>query len=196
MTAASAEPIEFEPVGRNSEAIPIGYFLLKLFDFAVFKFHDFAAVGANQMVMMALMGNIVVLRLGAEMPGLCQAGFTEKIEGAVDRRESEVRIFLRQLVIHFFGRDVFLLQERVEDELTLAGVLQLVFAEVCLQQLHLFYMFGHSVRPDLPRVKAIKDQRQDWVKGVVFERWSRGGCLTTIESRGYSSSIDETGAMG
>ena len=47
MTAVSAEPVEFEPVSGNREAVSSGDFLLELFDLAVFKLHDPAAVGAN-----------------------------------------------------------------------------------------------------------------------------------------------------
>ena len=47
MTAASAEAVEFKTVSRNSEAVPGRDFLLKLFDLAVFEFHDLAAVGAD-----------------------------------------------------------------------------------------------------------------------------------------------------
>jgi hypothetical protein len=147
MTAASAEAVEFEAVSGNGEAVPGGDFLLKLFDLAVFKLHDLAAVGANQMIVMTLVGNVVILRLRAEMPGLCQTCFAKKVEGAVDGCEPQVRVFLRQLVVHCFGGDVLLLEEGVENEFTLTRVLQLVLAEVRFQRLHLFHMFGHKVRP-------------------------------------------------
>ena len=41
-----------------------------------------------------------------------------------------MRVFLRQLMVHRFGSDVFLLEEGVKNEFALARVLQLVFAEV------------------------------------------------------------------
>ena len=151
MTAAAAEAVEFKAMGGNGEAVPGGDFFLEFFDLAVFKFHDLAAVGANQMVVMAFMGNVVVLRLGAEMAGLCQPGFAKEIERAVDGGESQMRIFFGQLVVHLFGGDVFLLKERIEDEFTLASELELVLAEVRFQRLHLFRMFRHRVRPTLLR---------------------------------------------
>jgi len=149
MTAASTESVKFKAVSGNSEAVPGRDFFLELFDLAVFEFHDLAAVGADQMVVVALVGNVVVLGLRAEMPGLCQTCFAKKVEGAVDGGEPQMRVFLRQLVVHRFGSDVFLLEERVEDELTLARILQLVFSEVRLQRLHLFHMFRHRVRASL-----------------------------------------------
>ena len=147
MTTASTEPVEFKAVSGNGETVPGRDFLLEFFDLAVFKFHDLAAVGANQVVVMALVGSIVILRLRAEMPGLRQTGFAKEVERAVDGCEPQMRVFFRQLVVHRFGSDVFLLEESVEDELTLARVLQLVFAEVRFQRFHLFHMFRHRVRP-------------------------------------------------
>lgn len=147
MTAASAEAVEFKTVSRNSEAVPGCNFFLELFDLAVFKLHDLAAVGANQMVVMTLVGNVVILRLRTEMPGLRQSGFAKQVERTVDGGEPQVRVFLRQLVIHLFGGDVLLLEEGVKNEFALARILQLVFAEVRFQRFHLFRMFGHRVRP-------------------------------------------------
>lgn len=147
MTAATAEAVELKTMGGNGEAVPGGDFLLELFNLAVFKFHDFAAVGANEMVVVAFMGNIVVLRLGAEMAGLRQASFAKQIERAVDRGQAQMRVLFGQLVIHLFRRDVFLLEERVENELTLASEFELMLAEVRFQRLHLFRMFRHRVPP-------------------------------------------------
>ncbi len=149
MTAASAEAVEFKAVSRNGEAVPGGDFLLKLFDIAVFKFHDLAAVGADQMVVVAFVGDVVVLRLRAEMSGLRQTCFAKQVERTVDGGQPQVRVFLRQLVIHLFGGNVFLLEECVKNELALARALQLVFAEMRFQRFFLFRVFGHSVRPTL-----------------------------------------------
>ena len=91
--------------------------------------------------MVAFMRNVVVLGLSAEVPGLGQAGFTEEVERAVNCRESQVRIFASQLVVHFFSRDVLLLEKCIEDQFTLACEFQLVFPEVLLQDPHFFDMF-------------------------------------------------------
>ncbi len=145
MTAAAAEPVEFEPVSGNREAVSSGDFLLELFDLTVFEFHDLPAIGADQMVVVALVGNVVILGLRAEMPGLCQTRLTKEVERAIDGREPQMRVFLRQLVVHLFGGDVLLLEEGVKNKLTLARILQLVFGEVRFQRVHLFRMFGHGV---------------------------------------------------
>ena len=77
MTAAGAEAVEFEAVGLDREAVACGDFFLKPFDVAIFEFHDLAAVGADQVIMMTLVRNVVVLGLRPEMPGLREARFAK-----------------------------------------------------------------------------------------------------------------------
>ena len=149
MTAARTEAVEFEAVSLDRKAVAGGDFFLEALNVAVFKLHDLSAVGANKVVVMALVGNIVVLGLGAKVPGLCQTGFAKKIERAVNRRQSQMRIFSRKLVVHLFRRDVFLLEKGIEDQFTLSGKLQLMLSEMLFQPLHLFRMLGHRGRPDL-----------------------------------------------
>ena len=115
MTTARAEPIEFEAVGLNGKTVPRCHFLLKTLNVAVLEFHDLSTACANEMVMVALMRHIVVLGLSTEVSGLGQTRFAEEIERAVNGRESQMRIFACQLVVHLFSRNVFLLQKRIED---------------------------------------------------------------------------------
>jgi hypothetical protein len=148
MTAAGTEPVEFETVGLDGEPVMGGDFILELFDFAIFKFDDLAAARTDQMVVMALMGHVVVLSLSAEVPGLCPAGFAEEVECPVDRGQSQMGILLRQLVVHFLRRNVLLSQEGAEDQFPLSGKLQLMLAEMLLQDFHLFHRFAHD-RPHI-----------------------------------------------
>ena len=141
MTAAPAETIQFEAVCLNREAVTGRDFFLEPLDVTIFKFDNFPATGANEMIVMALMRDIVVLGLSAEVPGLGQSGFTEQIERAVDCGQSEMRIFLGELVVHFFSGDMFLPEEGVEDELTLTSKLELVLPEMLFERLHLLHMF-------------------------------------------------------
>lgn len=164
MTATGAEAIELEPVGGDRKAVPGCDLLLEALNIAVFELHDRSAAGANQMVMVALMGHIVILGLGAEVPGLGQAGFTKKIQRTVDGREAQMRIFARQLVIHFFGGDVLLIEKGVEDQLTLPSEFQLVLPEVFLQNPHFFGVFRHGDEIQPPR-SGIKDEMRLPVKG-------------------------------
>jgi hypothetical protein len=149
MTTAGTEAVELKAMGLDGEAVPGGHFFLQLFDFAIFELHDSSAVGANEVVVVALVGDVVVLSLGTEVAGLGQAGFAKEIEGAVDRREPEMRVFSRKLMIHLFRRDVFLLEERVENQFTLAGEFQLMLSEMLLEHLHLFRVLWHNDQPDI-----------------------------------------------
>ena len=63
MTAARAEAVELKSVGLDGKSVPGGDFFLKLFNFAVFKFDDLAATGADEVIVVALMGDVIVLRL-------------------------------------------------------------------------------------------------------------------------------------
>ena len=123
MTTAGTEPVEFQPVGLDNEAVIGGDLLLEAFDVAIGELHDLAATGADEMIMVSFMRNVVILRLRAEMPRLGQPGFAKQVEGTIDRRQAQVGIFFCQLVIHFLGRDVLLLQKRIEDQFALAGEL-------------------------------------------------------------------------
>lgn len=149
MTTARTEAVEFEAMSLDRKAVTGSDFFLKTLDVAVFKLHNLSAAGANEVVVMTLMGDIVVLGLSAEVPGLCQTGFAKEIERAVNRRQSQMRIFSRKLVVHLFRRDVFLLEKGIEDQFTLAGKLQLMLSEMLFQPLHFFRMLGHRGRPDL-----------------------------------------------
>lgn len=168
MTAARAESIKFETVGLNGKTVPQCHFFLKTFNVAVFELHDFSTPRANEMVMMALMRHIIVLGLSTEVPGLCQTRFAEEVEGAVNGRESQVRIFARQLMVHRFSRDVFLLQKGIEDQFTLPRKFELVLPKVLLQDPHFLGMFRHHNEIKPPR-SGIKDETEQPVKSVCIK---------------------------
>lgn len=150
MTTARAESVEFEPVGGNGKAVASGNLFLEAFDVAVFKFHDLATACADEVVVMAFMRHVVVLGLCSKMPGLSQTCFAKQVEGPVNGCEPEMRVFAGQLVVHFLGCDVLLLQKRIEDQLTLACELELVFPKMLFQHAHFPSMFRHRSRPILP----------------------------------------------
>ena len=77
MAATRAEPVQFKPVGLDHEAIFSRYLFLQPFDLAILEFHNGAAPGADQVVVVAFVRNVVVLRLRAEMPCLGDTGFAE-----------------------------------------------------------------------------------------------------------------------
>ena len=140
MTAARTEAVELKSVGLDGKSVPGGHFFLESLNIAVFKLHDLAAVGADEVIVVAFVRDVVVLGLGAEVPGLCEAGIAEQIERPVDCRESKMRIGLRQLVIHGLRGNVLLPEEGAQNQFTLAGDLELMLAQVLLQDLHFFHM--------------------------------------------------------
>ena len=77
MTAGRTEAVELKAVVFDSKSIPGGYLLLKPLDLLILKFHDLLATGADEVVVVALVRDIVILRLRAEVSGLCEAGIAE-----------------------------------------------------------------------------------------------------------------------
>jgi len=94
MAAARTEAVKLKSVGFDDKSVLGGYFLLEALNVAVLKLHDLSAIGANKVVVVAFVGDIVVLGLGAEVAGLCEAGIAEQIERPIDGGEPKVRIGL------------------------------------------------------------------------------------------------------
>jgi hypothetical protein len=138
MTATRTEAVELESVGLNGESIAGGDFLLQFFDFAVFKLDDLATTGANEMIVVAFVRDVVVLCLRTEMPGLGESRVAKEVERPIDGGQSQVGVGLGELVIHSFGGDVFLSEECREDEFTLTGEFQLVLSQMLLEHIHFF----------------------------------------------------------
>lgn len=132
-------------MGLNDKAILCGDFFLEPFDLAIFELHNGAATRADQMVMMTFVGDVVVLRLGAEVASLGNSGFAKQIQRAIDGSEAKMRIFLRELMVHSFRRDMFLSQECGEDQFALASQLQLMLGQMLAEYVHLFESFAHGV---------------------------------------------------
>ena len=155
MAAVGAEAVELKLVGLDGESVPGSHVLFKPLDLLVLEFHDFPAAGADQMVVVALVGDIVVLRLGAEVPGLGQTGLAEQVQRAVDGRQPDVRVFLGKLAVHLLRRDVLVLKECLQNVFALAGQFELMLGQMLFEGTDLFGRLVH-VRPD--RHGTIKNQ--------------------------------------
>ena len=131
-------------MGLNDEAILGGDFLLEPFDFAVLELHDGAAPRTDQMVVMAFVGDVVVLRLSPEVSCLGNSRLAKQVQGAIDGGEAKMRIFLRELMVHGFSRHVFLSQERRQDQFPLTSQLQLMLGQMLAKHIHLFESFAHG----------------------------------------------------
>ena len=173
MTAARTEAVELKSVGFDRKSVPGGHFFLEPLDFFVFEFHDLLAAGADEVIMVALVRDVVVFRLRAEVPGLCEAYIAEQIECPVDGREPQMRIGLRQLVIHGLSGNVFLPEEGVQNQFTLASELELMLAQMFLQGLHFLHM---CICQDGPPMGLIKDEMCLTGQGVLCgTAYIRGG---------------------
>ena len=106
MSAGCAEAVELELVRLDGKPIPFRDLLLQSLDVAILKLHDFPARRTDQVVVVSLLPDIVVLRLGTEMTSLGKARVAEQIQRPVDRCQSDVGILLGKLVIHLLGRHV------------------------------------------------------------------------------------------
>ena len=155
MTAARTEAVQLKSVGVDGESVSGSHFFLESLNFFVFKFHDLLAAGADEVIVVALVRHVVVFRLRAEMPSLCEAGIAEQIECSVDGREPQMRIGFRQLVIHGLRGNVLLPEERVQNQFTLTGELELMLAQVFFQRLHFLHM---RICQDGPPMGLIKDE--------------------------------------
>ena len=130
-------------MGFDGEPVPGGYLFLEALDCLILEFHDLPAARADQVVMVALVRDIVVLRLGAEVAGLGQTCFAEEIQRAVNGRQSNMWVFFGQQAVHLFGGDVLVLKKRLQDVFALPRELELVLGEMVLEDANLFGRLGH-----------------------------------------------------
>jgi hypothetical protein len=166
MTAVGAVAVELELVSLDGESVPGRDLGLQPLDFLVLELHDFPAAGTDQVIVVPLVRDVVVLRLGAEMTGLGQPRFAKKIQRAVDGRQSDMRVLFGQHAVHLLGGDVLILKKRLENVFALTGQLELVLGEVVLEDVDLLGRLGH-VRPD--RHAGIKNQLMK--DSQAGERW-------------------------
>jgi len=144
MAATCAETVQLELVRLDDEAVAARHFFLKPLDLAILEFHDLAAPRADQMIVMAFVADVVVLRLRAEMPRLGESGLAEEIQRAIDRRQADMGVFPVEQAVHLFGGDVLVLQKGIQNLLALARQLQLVFREVIFERCDFFRVSRHS----------------------------------------------------
>jgi hypothetical protein len=145
MAATGAEAVELQSVGLDHKAVLRGDLFLQPFDLTIFKLHNSPAAGTDEVVVMALVRDIVVLRLRAEVSSLGDARLAEQIQGAVDCGKSQVGVLFGQLMVHRLGRDVFLSEECRQNQFSLPSQLQLVLGQVLAKHLHFFKRFTHGL---------------------------------------------------
>lgn len=107
----------------DRKTMGLRHLFLELLDVDVFKFDDFLALGADQMVMVVdVVGQLVPGVPVAELPLLRQAALAEKVERPIDRRQSDRGVLLPHDAIKLFGRHVTLrLDKRAQNGAPLFG---------------------------------------------------------------------------
>ena len=121
MPTAGTKAVEFESVRLNNKAVLRCDLFLQSFNLAILELHNGATAGTDEVVVMAFMGDVIVLRLGAEVTSLSNSGVTEQIQRPVNSSQAQVRVLFCKLVVHGFRRDVFLAKKGRQDQLALAG---------------------------------------------------------------------------
>src|SRR2546422_5624063 len=120
MTAARTEAVELKSVGLDGKSVPGGHFFLEPLNFFVFKFHDLIAAGADEVIVVALVRDVVILRLRAEVAGLWGAGNAEQNKRPGYFRGAQMRNGLSQLVIHGLRREGRFPEGSRQNQITLA----------------------------------------------------------------------------
>lgn len=87
-----AMPVKFQPVVLKGEAVHRRHFFLQALDIGTFKFDDFIAFVADQMIMVFLMEDIVKNGFAvSEMPLLADSDFAKEVQGPIDRGQAQRR---------------------------------------------------------------------------------------------------------
>ena len=165
MTAARTETVQLKSVGLNDEAVSGGDFLLQFFNLAIFEFDDLAAAGADEVIVVALVCDVIVLCLRTEMPSLCDAGIAEEVQCPVNCGQPQVWIGLCELVIHGLSGDVLLAQKCRQNQFPLTGEFQLVLAQMVLENVHFFCEFSAWHLSKASNRWPLKTETPCWVKG-------------------------------
>jgi hypothetical protein len=120
MSAAGAHAVEFQFMGLDGEAISAGDLFLKSFDVFICEFHDLAAGGADEVIVVPLVRHVIVLGLCPEVASLGQPNLAKEIECSVNRGQANMWVLFGELPIHLLGSDVLVLQEHVQNMLALS----------------------------------------------------------------------------
>src|SRR5664280_3291389 len=95
-----ADSIQLKLVSLDQEAVTAGHIGLELFNGLVLELDNGPAAGADQVVVVLPLGNVLVARLAvAELDFAGNPRFGEELQGAVDRRIADPRVFGPKLQI-------------------------------------------------------------------------------------------------
>jgi hypothetical protein len=135
--ALFAEAVDLECVTGGGVVVLASDLLLDLFDLGREEFDGAAAVCADHVVMGAAIVLMFVARDSIMERQLgCESAFGEEFERAIDRGESDLRIFLLHETVEFICREMITdLEERLEDGVALLGVFEAYALEMRMEDL-------------------------------------------------------------
>ena len=129
---------------------------MRLLDHFALEFGDLPAFDADQVIVVLVL-NFVARDPVVEMALSGEPGLHQKLHGSVHRRVSDIRVLGPDRLIQVFTRHVALgLEERLQNQLTLFRLLEMVLFEVCGKRLQLDFM-GH--RTSVSRLVATFSRR-------------------------------------
>jgi hypothetical protein len=137
LCALFAEAVHLERVAGSGVVMLASDLLLDLFDLGGEEFDGAAAVCADHVVMGAAIVLMFVARDSIMERQLgCESAFGEEFERAIDRGESDLRIFLLHETVEFICREMITdLEERLEDGVALLGVFEAYALEMRMEDL-------------------------------------------------------------
>lgn len=107
---------------RRAEAEFVRHFVLHFFDLFREKFNNMPAFRADHVVMMfVIIMMLVICPVIAEPNFPCKARFRQELQGSVNRRVADRRVFLLDQPIKVFtGQMILCSQENIHDEVALS----------------------------------------------------------------------------
>ena len=128
--ARRALTIQFKLVSGDVEFMSACDLLLEFLDITILELDNRATLCADHVIVVSLVGHVVEVCLGPEMPLLRQSTLAKKIQCAVDGCESDMRCTLRKFVVDLLRGDMFHLEKGLKNNLTLAGHSKLMLGEM------------------------------------------------------------------
>ena len=174
--AGRALTVQLKFVCGDMEVVLASDLFLQRLDIAILEFDNRSTFRADHVVVMSLVGHVVIVCLGSEVPLLRESTLAKKVESTVDGRESDMRFTFGQLMVELFGSDMFHPQKGLEDNLALAGHSQFMMGEVLSKNCDLFLygFFGRASRHHITSLVLIMNLF------IIPFVWPRQGMIVEI----------------
>lgn len=135
LLAIVAGPVDLEAVAGGEVVVFLADLAFQVFQFGGKEFHRASALGTDHVVVSAAVVLMFVTR-DAVMEGdfTGKAAFGEKLEGAIDGSETDLRVLLADHAVKLVGGKVVAsVKEGAEDGVALASVLEAYLLQVLMK---------------------------------------------------------------